>query len=314
VTRAWAFPRHRPQIYAPTGRTLVGAQDVYSYGRDIRLARVGIRLALMTPGVRRALSRRTTLQLPMDEATWRETLTAASRLVSLDHWAIFRSSWRNERFILFGFDHRHRCTGVIHAFPRDHVTFHPLAQATLFRVPEIIGTQDVNAWHVRVVEPIPPRHRPFGWNPARIVDIGVEVSRLLAGAVSSPGPVPEDWVPVHGDMTPWNMRVDRNDRVWLIDWEWATIAPPATDLLRFALTHRSLRTDDPDELVSWLTSNLPVDDVAIRAAARQWLSHRMYAPSSSRTSRTEDVPGVSAARGQAAVEAQVLERLATYAE
>jgi hypothetical protein len=311
MMRLWAFPRHRPQIYAPTGRSLAGAQALYSYGRNLPTAvRLGISSTLALPGVRRLVSEPTEVELPMSESTWQSVLATGSDVVGLRNWALFRSSWRERRFLVFAFDARHRCTGVIHVFDRDEATFHPNVQAELFRIPKIIDSRDIGRWHLRIVEPLPVRHRPHPWDPVGLHAIARDIARVLAETLARPVEASESWVPIHGDLTPWNLRVDGRGRVWLLDWEWATWGPRIADILRYAITYRSLVSDDPSDMTAWISQELVLDEDTLADAARYWLAHRIYRRDVEHLSRIEGSNGVKAIRDQNQIEALVLEMLA----
>jgi hypothetical protein len=311
MMRVWAFPRHRPQVYAPTGRTLAAAQDLYSYGRELpTLVRLGISKACLLAGVRRLVSEPAEIQLPMSGTAWRDLLEAGAEILDLRSWALFRSSWRERRFLVFAFDAQHRCAGVIHVFHHDEITFHPTVQGSTFRIPEIIDSRDIGEWHLRAVEPLPALHRPHPWDPPRLREITADVASTLADSIERPIDTPETWVPIHGDLTPWNLRIDRRTQAWLLDWEWASWGPRAADLLRYALTHRSLDVDDPAEIHSWITRELTLEEDVLADAAVYWLTHRIYRSDIEHVSRIEDSAGVKAIRRQSLLETQVLEMLA----
>ncbi len=83
-------------------------------------------------------------------------------------------------------------------------------------------------------------HRPqFELDPSQLTELGEAVSECL----TTLGRVPprEDWVPVHGDLTPWNLRRDHEDRIWLIDWEDVGFAPQDADSGYLSLSAAALR-------------------------------------------------------------------------
>lgn len=66
--------------------------------------------------------------------------------------------------------------------------------------------------------------------------------------------IPEHWRPMHGDLSPWNLRRSR-DGSFLIDWEDAAWGPPRADRVYFAITgHAALGGPAP----AWT----PADDEA----------------------------------------------------
>jgi hypothetical protein len=81
--------------------------------------------------------------------------------------------------------------------------------------------------HWFATTPLPPgRHRPATRLPFD------EVERLLAPlATLFPAPDPS-WAPMHGDLTPWNLRWSSGG-MWLVDWEHAGVAPRGADAVWF---------------------------------------------------------------------------------
>lgn len=104
-----------------------------------------------------------------------------------------------------------------------------------FRVPRILDRGETAGWHWMMIEAMPSR-------PASSAR-GVELPRLVAEVQSHLEPVlpraldvPEHWRPMHGDLTPWNLRRCGPGLPWLIDWEDASWAPPGADLVYYAAT------------------------------------------------------------------------------
>lgn len=308
VTSTWSFPRHRPQMHAPSAAGLRSAHRYYSFGRDVgSISRLGLSAVLATPGVRRLVAMRDFLELPFDIPTLERILARVGGVVEQDHWAIFSSSWHNRRLIIFSFDSRSRCTGVTHVNPETSPTFHPETSGREVRVPKVVGVDREGGWHLRTIESIPPWHTPHPWDVARLTRVLGDVAGILADQVGDPPS--NDWVPIHGDLTPWNLRLDQDDQAWLLDWEWAGWGPELADLLRFAIARASLTMDDPSLIREWITAQLPGDPHSLAEAAEFWLAHRIYRgdPAGSADGEPE---GVRAARAQAGVEATVLRALA----
>ncbi|GAA2655278.1 phosphotransferase [Nonomuraea recticatena] len=107
-----------------------------------------------------------------------------------------------------------------------------------FRVPELMGTgsADGMAWLVMSpMEPIPCR-------PARNVpaaEVAAQITSLLAG-LPRPEGVAAHWEPMHGDLTPWNLRMTRGPVPWLIDWEDAGHGPPGADEVYYLATRAAV--------------------------------------------------------------------------
>ena len=269
------FPRHRPQLYAPTGRAIRRAHRYYSFGRPLGpVARAGLSIVLATPGARRLVSGRHDLEVPFDRDIFEQILSAVGGLVEQRSWAVFQSSWHTRRLIVFSFDRRSRCTGVTHVAASGESAYHPALTGEFVTVPPRLGVQQVAEWELLTVGAIPPWHQPHPWDERRIQLVLEDVRSIIGEEIPRPVDASEDLEPAHGDLTPWNLRVDADGRPWLFDWEWAGWAPPHADLLRFALVHGSLVNTNPEELAAWIAARVPIDEIG--AAARDWLGHRIY--------------------------------------
>lgn len=65
-----------------------------------------------------------------------------------------------------------------------------------------------------------------------------------------------DWLPAHGDLSPWNLRIDHRGKLWLYDWEDAGTAPAGADRAYFeaalgVLGRRRMRAVNPDGAAYW---------------------------------------------------------------
>lgn len=111
-----------------------------------------------------------------------------------------------------------------------------------FRVPTPIALGRVDRWTYLAVEPLPHDvHGPVGRLP--LTRLCAEVSQAL-GALPKPNDTPARWVPMHGDLTPWNVRQRRpvpRGRPFVIDWEDWTWAPPHADVVRYRAANAVLR-------------------------------------------------------------------------
>jgi thymidylate kinase len=106
-----------------------------------------------------------------------------------------------------------------------------------FRVPHLMGrltTADVEiALHSSVLQGY---HRP-----RREPDLGRIIAEIKAAlnSLARPSGTPEHWEPMHGDLTPWNLREDRSG-LSLIDWESVGWGPPAADEVLYRAASRAL--------------------------------------------------------------------------
>ncbi|MUN39968.1 phosphotransferase [Actinomadura litoris] len=111
----------------------------------------------------------------------------------------------------------------------------PEGRAEGFRVPRVLDRGETAGWHWMVIEAMPPR-------PARPVR-GVELEPLLGDlqrrlkdVLPRTAEIPPHWVPMHGDLTAWNLRRCGPGLPWLIDWEDAAWAPPGADVVYYEAT------------------------------------------------------------------------------
>jgi hypothetical protein len=121
----------------------------------------------------------------------------------------------------------------------------PSGQASAFRVPRLLDRDTTAGWHWMVIEAMPPRparpaHRP---DVDEIVD---DLQRHLASVLPRPAGTPGHWLPMHGDLTPWNLRKCGPGLPWLIDWEDASWAPPGADRVYFAATRTAVFGTAPE--------------------------------------------------------------------
>jgi thymidylate kinase len=100
-----------------------------------------------------------------------------------------------------------------------------------FRYPVVIGTGSVGDMaYLTTTSVLGGFHRPARRPP--LAEIVSEVQSVLARMPQKPEVRPS-WVPIHGDLTPWNLRESRLG-LGLIDWEDATWGPPGADELLYA--------------------------------------------------------------------------------
>jgi hypothetical protein len=106
-----------------------------------------------------------------------------------------------------------------------------------FSAPQLMGSGRLDGWTYLVSSPLPAgRHRmlPDGPQAALYAD----VARSLAD-LPRPDGIPDHWVPMHGDLTPWNLRSFGNGP-WLLDWESAGWGPPHADEVLYRATASAL--------------------------------------------------------------------------
>ena len=277
LIRGWSFPRHRPQMHAKSSSVLRSLVPYYSFGRQhTTRSKRGLRAVLGLPVARRVVAGRHPLPLPMDRSTFDEILAAIARVVDQHEWGLFQSTWHSQRLIVFSLDRQGRCTAVTHVAPVGEVTFHPQASGSAVHVPAVLDTRTVGNWNLRIEASLPPWHEPHPWDVARLTSVASDIKSIVADQLGPRVGGDEGWVPIHGDMTPWNLRVDQTGITWLLDWEWASWGPPHADILRFAATYCSLSMSDPTEIASWIEGELNINPRAAAESASFWLDQRMY--------------------------------------
>lgn len=103
-------------------------------------------------------------------------------------------------------------------------------------IPRVLASGEVGMWRFVVTEPIPSsRHVP-----ARSVDSETLewIADSLSGVVGQQ-PI-EGHVPIHGDLTPWNVRRLTDGRYAIFDWENAGWGPRGADSSYFIASSRAL--------------------------------------------------------------------------
>ena len=102
-----------------------------------------------------------------------------------------------------------------------------------------------------------PRHEPARISDADLLALVDDITDALrADQTPPPAPARDLW-PMHGDLTPWNLRVDRSrGTLALFDWEHAGWGPLHADLVRYCVT-----ATDGAERFARLPSTLRADAV-----------------------------------------------------
>ncbi len=109
-----------------------------------------------------------------------------------------------------------------------------------FRVPELLDAGEYRGADYLLQAPMPPRHVGAGRRPELLAAVVDDVQRRLAGMSRPPG-TPAHHLPVHGSMSPANLRIDPTGTAWLIDWDRARWGPPLADELRYWIAYHGHR-------------------------------------------------------------------------
>lgn len=103
-----------------------------------------------------------------------------------------------------------------------------------FQAPFPRGVFSVGETRVATMTVLPHHHhRPMAHPP--LASIVQDIQRALR-RLPRPEGIPPQWVPMHGDLSPWNLRVDSTHHVVLFDWEEAGFGPRGADEVYYAVT------------------------------------------------------------------------------
>ncbi len=101
------------------------------------------------------------------------------------------------------------------------------ARPSAFDFPRLLTRGSIGAADFAAFTPVlRGLHRPAVHPP--IDAVAAQVSAGLA-AIPQQGDTPDHWQPMHGDLTPWNLRLNPDGALALVDWESAGWGPPQAD-------------------------------------------------------------------------------------
>ena len=120
---------------------------------------------------------------------------------------------------------------------RDLLRLADVESPRAFHLPALLGHGGGGAWSWIALSVVPPLHGPPG-HP-RIAVVTADVGHLLRD-LPRPAATPAHWEPMHGDLTPWNLRQGADGRLWLYDWERAGYGPPGADAVLYHATAAAL--------------------------------------------------------------------------
>ena len=109
-----------------------------------------------------------------------------------------------------------------------------------FAVAEQLATGFVGAvrWELDTVLPEGPHRRPPD-DPPRLRGVFDELAARLS--LAAPAGTPAGFVLTHADLTPRNLRLCADGRLWLLDWEGACWGPPHADEVTYWLVDFATR-------------------------------------------------------------------------
>ncbi len=109
-----------------------------------------------------------------------------------------------------------------------------------FRVPELLAAGEYRGAEYLLQAPMPARHVGAGWRPGLVAAVVDDVQVRLGGLDRPPG-TPPHHVPVHGSLSPANLRLDGDGTPWLIDWDRTGWGPSLADELRYWIAYHGHR-------------------------------------------------------------------------
>ena len=173
---------------------------------------------------------------PMDVATWSGLLLAwRDQLGEFDAFAVYErpQASRNGIALLLLRGGRRIAFVKVRSAPdslvKERLILDALAERphTTFRAARVVAAGAVDKWHWLAMTPLEPAALRAGVS-VPCAAINREVAELLGDRLPKPAGTPDHWQPAHGDLVPWNVRLNA-DGIWLLDWEDAGWAPPGAD-------------------------------------------------------------------------------------
>ena len=129
-----------------------------------------------------------------------------------------------------------------------------------FHAPVVLGHGSFGGWEWLALSALPGPHRAP--RAPRLDEVTAEIRGALAGLARDPG-TPADWTPMHGDLTPWNLREAPGHGLLLYDWERAGWGPPGADEVLYRAAEAALYGGRLPREAGWLAARWP-------RAARFW--------------------------------------------
>lgn len=136
-----------------------------------------------------------------------------------------------------------------------------------FHAPVVLDQGVRGGWEWLALSALPGPHRAP--RAPRLHEVTAEIRSALAGLPRAPG-VPAYWTPMHGDLTPWNLREAHGHGLLLYDWERAGWGPPGADEVLYRAAEAGLYGGRRIGEARWLSARWP--EAAAFWAAR--LRHR----------------------------------------
>lgn len=118
------------------------------------------------------------------------------------------------------------------------LTMLALSKPRTFSTPSVIDYGSIQEWHFLLTTALPSAPHRVPHAPA-IRQIVTEIETALS-TMHRPTSISDTWRPMHGDLTPWNLRRLRNGRLTLFDWEETSWGPEGADEVLYRATEAAL--------------------------------------------------------------------------
>lgn len=246
------FPPGSGQLRIPTssrGAALVGLA-MYAPCRPsatwvLRVARLAVRVL----GPHGLPGRRRPWRAPVEPEVWAALVLRWSReLGSFDSMAVYQRTQSQRTGVALmlvesgrpiGFVRLQPGSGRALAIERRAQQALCMARPRSFRAPEPLAAGELAGWHYSAASPVLSRAHHVPRNPP-LDRIAGEIETSLLD-LPRPLGMPSHWRPMHGDLTPWNLRQLDDGTLALIDWEDAGWGPPGADTVLYRAVSAALR-------------------------------------------------------------------------
>ena len=141
-----------------------------------------------------------------------------------------------------------------------------------FRVPRLLASGRLGGRSYMIQEPLPEGgHRRMTPEQGRLRRVIVDLQQRLSKG-HRPETTPAGFVPVHGSLTPLNLRETADGRLWLVDWDKSGWGPPHYDEVRYWLSDLARRPQGSARRkarrIATLIDDVPPQEVAEALAWR----------------------------------------------
>lgn len=134
-------------------------------------------------------------------------------------------------------------------------------QPRAFSAPVLRAVGSVQDWAYFATAPFPAESHRVPEDPP--IDLVLDEIQAALSDLPRPPGSPDHWQPMHGDLTPWNLRQGKNGNLYLFDWEHAGWGPPGADEVLYRAVQIALGLGDsgrPDgqEAIQYWTERIRI--------------------------------------------------------